>query len=267
MSALYLPFQPLLTDAGLQRFDLSMQQQLPRHASLKGIVHSYLQVSTTHATPYPMMPDGTQAIFISPEGSLIGGAQSQSIDFHIAQAGEYFGIRFYPAALRHFFKLNLSEISGQFVDCSYFPSKSFAQLHHAIYQVKNFTERAEICEQQLLQLSNPMPADKLDHALHLIYQSFGNIKISQLATSIGLSSRHLNRLFQQHIGLNTKTFTQTIRLQQTCQQLFIKPYDSLQTASELGYFDQAHLLNDYKKRLSLNPHSLFNRFMSDFYNS
>lgn len=75
MNELNLPFQPLLTNAGLQRFGLSLQEA-PVNSRLKGIVHSYLQISTVKPTPYPTIPDETQAVFMSVHGSFIGGSQS-----------------------------------------------------------------------------------------------------------------------------------------------------------------------------------------------
>ncbi len=266
MSQLYQPFQPLLTNGGRQSFALTVQQY-PAIKSLAGIVHSYLQVSTPKPTPYPMIPDGTQAIFISTDSIQIGGAQPQALDIKLQQSGDYFGIRFYPGALRHFFKLNLSEITGQFVDGQYFPCRYFSQLHHHIYQQSNFLQRARVCEQWLLRHFSPQPANVFDLALGLIYQFTGNIEISQLAYKVGVSSRHLNRLFQRYIGLSTKEFAQIIRIQCVCQQLYEKPNNSLETSVELGFFDQAHLLKEYKQRLLLNPRSLSNRFMSDFYNN
>lgn len=212
------------------------------------------------------MPDGTQAVFISPHGSFIGGAQTQACDVQILQPGEYFGIRFYPGALRYFFDLDLSEITDQFVDNHYFPCRDFDELHNYIYQCQNFHERAHICEQWLLRHFKPRPATRFDHTLSLIYRSLGNIKVSQLATMAGWSSRHLNRLFQLHTGLSTKTFAQTIRIQHVCKQLYISPGDSLNAALELGFFDQSHLIKDFQKRLLSTPSVFFNRFMSDFYN-
>ena len=266
MNELYQPFQPTLTKAGLQRFELHMQHAAPCDI-LTGIVHSYLQISAAKPTPYPVIPDGTQAIFISYHSLKIGGAQSRSHDLQILQPGDYFGVRFYPGALRYFFELNLCEITDQFVDNHYLPCQLFAQLHSAIYRHQHFQERAHLCEQWLLQHFTPQPATPFDHALSLIYQSAGNIKIEQLATSIGCSSRHLNRLFRRYTGLSTKTFAQIIRIQQACKMLCITPNNSLQTAMDLGFFDQAHLLKDYKKRLLSNPGVFFNRFKSDFYNS
>lgn len=265
MNELYRPFQPTLTEAGLQRFELSLQYS-PAGEMLRGIVHSYLQISAVKPTPYPVMPDGTQAVYISPHGSIIGGAQSRACDVQILQAGDYFGIWFYPGALRYFFDLDLFEITDQFVDNQYFPCRQFSQLHNNIYQQQNFQQRAHVCEQWLLRQFKPVPATPFDHALSLVYQSFGNIKVGQLATMVGWSSRHLNRLFRLHTGLSSKTFAQTIRIQHACKQLYISPGDSLNTALELGFFDQPHLIKDFKKRLSSSPGTFFDRFMSDFYN-
>jgi len=265
MNELFKSFQPTLTESGLKRFDLSLQHS-PASKILKGIVHSYLQISTEKPTPYPIIPDGAQAIFISPHGSRISGAQSQARDIQILQAGDYFGIRFYPGALRYFFDLNLFEITDQIVDNQYFPCQQFAELHHNIYQYPNFHQRAHICEQWLLRQLKSRPATQFDQALTLIYQSLGNIKINQLATRVGWSSRHLNRRFRLHTGLSTKTFAQVIRMQHVCRHLYITPGDSLITALELGFFDQSHLIKDYKKHLLSNPSLFLERFRSDFYN-
>jgi len=265
MSELYSAFQPTLTKAGLKHFGILLKCS-PARKILQGIVHSYLQISTAKPTPYPVIPDGSQAIFISPHGSKIGGAQSQACDIQILQPGDYFGIRFYPGALRYFFDLNFSEITDQFVDSQYFPCQKFGELHNDIYQYQNFHERTHVCEQWLLQQFKPRSATKFDHALSLIYQSFGNIKIAQLAVMVGWSSRHLNRLFRLHTGLSTKTFAQIIRVQHACKKLYMTPDDSLNTALDLGFFDQSHLIKNYQTYLLSSPGLFFDHLKSDFYN-
>jgi len=206
------------------------------------------------------------AVFISAGSIRVGGIQPQSLDMQIQQPGDYFGIRFYPGALRHFFKLNLSEITGQFVDSHYFPCDDFAYLNETIYQHNDFHTRARVCEQWLLQHYAPQSPTLFDLALTLIYRISGNIEVNHLAEKTGVSSRHLNRLFQQHTGLSTKAFAQIIRIQSACKQLYQQPGQSLTVAEKLGFFDQAHLLREYKRHLRLNPRALSNRFMSDLSN-
>lgn len=265
MNALYKPFQPTLTAAGLNSFGLSLQHS-PAHQQLRGIVHSYLQITAQKPTPYPVMPDGTQAVFISPEGSFISGAQSTACDVRIPGPGEYFGIRFYPGALRYFFKLDLSEITDQFADSGYFPCRNFRELHKHIYQHRHFQERAQVCEQWLFGHFQPQCITPFDQALSLIYQAFGNIRVADLANKVGWTGRHLNRLFRLHTGLSTKAFSQTIRIQHACRQWYLNPGYGVPTALELGFFDQSHLIKDYQKHLLASPKQFFARFMSDFYN-
>ena len=261
----YNPFQPTLTDVGLKCCGLELLATPPSKV-LQGVVHSYLQVSATRPTPYPVIPDGTQAVFISPHGLKISGALTQAYDVQMLGPGEYFGIRFFPGALRHFFELNLGEITNQFVDSQYLSKQGLGRLHERLYQYDEFPQRAALCEYWLLQCFDPRSVSRFDQALSLIYSSLGNIKVSQLASAIGWSSRHLNRLFQQHTGLSTKSFAQTIRIQSLCKQLYGTQGGLRNTLPELGYFDQSHLIKEHKKYLLSNPGRFFDRFMSDFYN-
>ncbi len=263
---MFSSFQPTITPLGQLQFGLSVKSSLPCN-TLRGVVHSYLQISVDKPILYPVMPDGTQSIFISPHCSIIGGNQSQLRDMPITEAGEYFGIRFYPGALRHFFSLNLVDITDQYVDEAYFPCLNFADLHHNIYRYQGFTERANVCEKWLLQHYKPQALLPFDHALSLIYQAAGNVKIAYLAEETGRSSRHLNRLFLKYTGLNTKTFSKIIRLQQASRLLCATLKGSSDTALDSGFFDQSHLIKDFQQHLLLTPSEFSRRFMSDSYNT
>ena len=262
----YAPFQPLLTDTGLRSFSFKMQQ-CPVSPGLRGIAHSYLQISTPKTSDYPVIPDGTQALYVSEYGTMISGGLTQAIELKLPSAGEYFGIRFYPGALRHLFRVNINEIGSGIIDGKFLPSPFITHLHDVIFQYADFHSRAKVCDKWLLQQKARQSLNVFDQALDCIYRSYGNIKITQdLAAQVGVSSRHLNRLFQQHTGLSTKSFAQTIRFQHACKYLSDDPENSLKVALKTGYFDQAHLLKEFKARLNQSPVPFFNRFTSDLYN-
>ncbi|MBL4583518.1 MAG: hypothetical protein JKX83_02770 [Pseudomonadales bacterium] len=113
---------------------------------LERFVHSYLQINAVRPTPYPVVPDATQAIYIGLNGSLVSGTQQQAHDVQLFEPGQCFGIRFYPGALRHFFDLNLQEITNEFVDTAFLHCGNFASLHQKIYIQTSFEQRANICE-------------------------------------------------------------------------------------------------------------------------
>lgn len=262
----YDPFQPILSESGLVRFGLTMQE----HAAcpeLKNIVHSYLQISAKEPVSYAIIPDGTQAVFISRHATILGGAHLKASDIQIPEAGDYFGIRLYPAALKNFFNLDISEISDPFIDGKLFPSEDFGTLHENIFMCSSFEKRVSVCENWLLKNKIIHKDSCFDNALELIYKSLGNIKIDELSKNIGWSSRHLNRMFKRHTGLSTKSFTQIIRLQFACKNIFESENNLIEDAINFGYFDQAHLLNNFKKFLQESPNYYLSQFRSDFYNT
>lgn len=265
MSELYTPFQPTLTKSGLLQLGLSIEAKAPCEA-LRGVVHSYLQIKADRRTPYPVLPDGTQAIYISPQGAMIGGALTETREVPLLQPGKYFGIWFYPGALRHLFALNLSEITGQFVDKEYFQCRAFFQLHSKIYDYEAFNDRASICERWVLGRYAKKQDTRFDYALSIIYQSFGGEKVGTIANKVGWSSRHLNRQFLEHTGLNTKVFSQIVRAQSLCKQLYFGSTGSMNAPLELAYYDQSHLIKEFKKYFNSTPGEFVNKYMSDFYN-
>lgn len=259
-------FQPTITPTGLLHFCLSLKSSAPCLA-LKDVVHSYLQIKVDRPALYPVIPDGTQSIYMSANGTMVGGAQQQAHDMKLWEAGEYFGVRFYSGALRHFFKLDLSEITDQLVDCHYFPRKDFSSLHEVIYQNSDYAKRVTTCEKWLLQNYTPQTNIRFERALHLVYQSYGTMRVTELADKLNWGSRHLNRLFRLHTGLSTKTFSKIIRIQQACKQLYINPRQSLGDSKvDLGYFDQSHLIKNFRQHLGSKPTTFANNFMSGFYN-
>jgi AraC-like DNA-binding protein len=261
----YVPFQPTLTDAGLLQRGLNLKRSQPC-APLSTHVYAYLQIEAERPTPYPVMPDGTQALFLSPHGVMVGGPQSMVREIPILAAGTYFGLWFYPGSFRQFFDLDVSDMRDQLFDGSILVGNGIGELHDRIYSQSRFCDRAAVCDQWLLKQIPSQSTPRFEFALDLIYRSRGGIRIGQLAKDIGYSSRHLNRLFKHHLGYGPKAFAQTIRVQHACHRLFQTASTTVDTAMDLGFVDQSHLINEFKKRLLSTPQAFMGRFGSDSYN-
>lgn len=140
------------------------------------------------------------------------------------------------------------------------------RLHSEIYKYNDFYHRTRVCERWVLERYSSKQATGFDHALSIIYQSLGNERIRSIADKIGWSSRHLNRQFLEHTGLSTKVFSQIIRAQTLCKQLYLNANNSMNVSSELGYYDQSHLIKEFKKYFRFTPGEFISQCMSDFYN-
>ncbi|OKL52398.1 AraC family transcriptional regulator [Buchananella hordeovulneris] len=80
-------------------------------------------------------------------------------------------------------------------------------------------------------------------------------RVDQLAQKLHLSVRSLQRLTKRYMGLPPLAIIRRYRLQEAAHRLRTDPSLSIaQVALDLGYADQAHLANDFRRVLGLPPH-------------
>ena len=102
---------------------------------------------------------------------------------------------------------------------------------------------------------------KYDHrflnALNLIFQKNGFLD-TEKELNTGLSPRQLHRIFNFYIGTTAKTFSNVVRFQHI---LSAKP--SKQSLKEnklyfdVGFFDQAHFIKNFKTFYGVTPSEAF----------
>ena len=95
------------------------------------------------------------------------------------------------------------------------------------------------------------PIPLLRRCLTLIDERSGQIRISELAQSMGCSERYLGRLFHQKVGFSAKTQCELVQLHLSLHAALTSPSRSLlHLAVACGYFDQAHMNRHYRKFLA-----------------
>ena len=77
-----------------------------------------------------------------------------------------------------------------------------------------------------------------------------------LARTLGLSERSLERRFQIHIGTTPKKYARIVRLRSAIFQR--KKLSSWADAAYVaGYYDQSHMINDFKELYGMSPDSIY----------
>jgi AraC-like DNA-binding protein len=81
-----------------------------------------------------------------------------------------------------------------------------------------------------------------------------SLTVSALATRFGLTHRRVIDLFDRSVGLKPKVFCRVRRLRRVFQLSDAKPRLSWTTiAHRCGYYDQAHLINDFRQLTGVLP--------------
>lgn len=86
----------------------------------------------------------------------------------------------------------------------------------------------------------------------------GEVRIDHLAERLGVTARHLRRVFTESVGVGPKEFARTVRLQRAVR-LAATSRDWARIAAAAGYYDQAHLIADFRDLVGLTPVAYFNR--------
>ena len=95
----------------------------------------------------------------------------------------------------------------------------------------------------------------LTNTIQLIYKERGNILVHELCKEAGVKERKMQRMFSNQIGITPKKFIGNIKLHYFLSLLRNQSGSSSLTNLSLqaGYYDQAHLIKEFKKTVGLAP--------------
>jgi AraC-like DNA-binding protein len=84
------------------------------------------------------------------------------------------------------------------------------------------------------------------------------LSVFAVLEKIGLSERRFSRIFSEQVGLTPKLFQRVRRFQRTMASLPSNgEVDWADTATANGFYDQAHLINDFRAFSSVTPSDFF----------
>jgi AraC-like DNA-binding protein len=177
-----------------------------------------------------------------------------------ATAPECFvGVRFRPAKASAFLALPASELTDLRVSLDDLWRDAPA-VREALAASADAVERVRALEQVLASRLSPRPTSghhDVDEAVRRIVEAGGSLGITRLAPALGVTRQHLARRFAQLIGVSPKTFARVVRLGRVVERARAvpagEPVNWSALAVELGYYDQAHLVDEFRELAGVTP--------------
>ncbi|WP_143307179.1 helix-turn-helix domain-containing protein [Chitinophaga vietnamensis] len=100
------------------------------------------------------------------------------------------------------------------------------------------------------------PDPRIDHAIQLIKQQHGIVRIKELAPALHISQDAFEKRFRALVGATPKQYASIVRLKNLINNY--ASYTSLTDASyEAGYFDQSHFIKDFRGFTGQTPKDFF----------
>lgn len=186
-------------------------------------------------------------------GTYVEGVMKKLFEYKLEGKNEILGVKFKVGVFQTFTDIPMRELTNQKVDVqSILPNKAWDKLR----DVEGIAGKIQCLENILIgydPLNKLMPIQS--QAFIAMVHSNPSIKtVEALAEATRLSVRTLQRVFEREVGVNPKWIIRTIRLQELKEE---SESDNLvnwaEKALELGYADQAHMINDFKAFFGMTP--------------
>lgn len=233
-----------------------------------------------------IVPDGTFGlIFIDDESAIerslstntkslplkrtsIFGQKTYAVNYvYSSTKNKVFGLKIKPSGMFLFTK-DVINIKNVFVDVNDLNDKSLICLEEKVLQVKSTIDRIKIVENFILNKLNTFEvADDLkllEAIINTVYQYKGSVKFEFLLKNYNTSYKRIERIFLKYLGIPPKVYMRIVRFNAT-----INTYQNTnfkenltQLALANGFFDQSHLIKEFKQFASITPKQFFEKELS-----
>lgn len=247
--------------AGRDKFSLARFESGPE---LMPFVEHYWAVrydlppGTTHTQTILSFPNVHLAFEHDDEGrrALIYGIPERPFVRRLRGTGKVLGVKFRAGGFYPFWQKDVASLTGTTVPAAaLFGSAADRWLR----RVLDAAEPAGMARQAEAALLSILPglsprAELADRIVREAMRDRDIVSVEQLAARTGLSVRRLQRLFRKYVGVSPKWVIKRFRLQEAAERIERDEAASLaELAAQLGYFDQAHFIKDFKAVLGVSP--------------
>ena len=196
------------------------------------------------------------------EPVFLDGANTVSRKLGLLGHVELMGVRFHEGGAYPFLGVPLVELRNEISFLDALDKPRLLQLHARLQEAQSLAARINLLEDWLIhRLSVGKERDELIPAsLARLRQRQGHLPIPELARELDVSQRHLERLYQSHVGMSPKQYAQLLRVEAARLILRQKNGQSTTTlAAELDFYDQSHFIREFSAIIGMTPFAYMKR--------
>lgn len=211
--------------------------------------------------PQLVLDDPTSNLSSSFHDSWLCGVQTRPLFTAPAIGNKLFsthfvGARLLPISIKSIFGVDALDTVDHVVELENLIGLRAHELHNRVAQCSNTAGRFS----QLAQfLRNALQKERrsghviTNFAVRRTIEAKGNIRIQEICTAAGISRKHLSHLYKTTVGVTPKMFARLTRFRSVMDQLNCCNNSWVKVATDNGYFDQSHLISDFKQFAGESP--------------
>lgn len=185
------------------------------------------------------------------------GQLTRPLVLHSSPDAGMIGIRFQPSGMAPFFSAPMKLLTDARVPAE----ELFAdvdQLVNEVLESSNDSQRIAACTRFLMRsIDLNRDNSSVRGAVERILKTRGGLTVESLASDMGRSRRSLEMAFQKQVGTSPKTYCRITRFRHLFDAMSHRgaSVDWIDIALDAGFFDQSHLIRDFRQFAGTSPTS------------
>ena len=247
-----LSVQTALPDLQLRRFVRSYVQRETGASELEIIepvvARLGVMLEFQFGRPFQVPIYGTQSCLLAPRICVIGPMNQRTYYLLIRDQVETFTVLFRPDGFRAVFGIPTSAFLNVGIEGQSVLGQGVNKLFEQLGNTRLFATRGQLMDRFLLHsFECRAPLDRIHRALNALASARSSrIKIADLAIQAGVTTRHLERKSLDYMGMSPKMLVRVGRFQRALRMKSANSGSWAEVAHKLDYFDQMHMIRDFK---------------------
>lgn len=186
----------------------------------------------------------------------ISGMQRQFIVLGVEQGSSMMGAHFRTGGAAPFFGFPLSELSGNVVELDLIWKREILALREQLLEAQTPEQKFDLLETYLIaKAQSRLEPDQTVSAALQTLRSWPVLSLRELASQLGLSHKQMLARFDCRVGMTPKLTARIFRFQKalTATNGAKTTPDWSDLAVDCGYYDQAHLIHEFRQLAGLTP--------------
>jgi AraC-like DNA-binding protein len=191
--------------------------------------------------------------------SFAGGLRETQVLTEHGGRSDGMQVNLSPPAAHALFRVPMSSLAGRIVDLEDLLGRRAVRLVEELQEQPSWAERFAVLDATLTAwlADTPPRSPAVSWAHARLRTSHGRVRVSWLAEELGWSRKRLAARFREEVGLTPKAVARVLRFEHAVHLAEHGDLSWGRLAHECGYYDQAHLIHEFRAISGCTPGTFF----------
>jgi AraC-like DNA-binding protein len=194
---------------------------------------------------------------------VVGPSTCRAVELVLLGRFDVFTVHFQPSGFHQLFGMHMSELADRCYEARAVIGPLASAMEQRLADAPTFQTRVDIATRALLRRAHALATpNAVARAANRVLLHRGTLRIPETAAGVGLSVRQFERTFQEQVGITPRLYARIVRFQAAVDARMSDAHRSwADIAHDLGYYDQMHMVHDFRQFSDDNP----TRFLETFH--